>query len=192
METATLMQKSLEEKILQLENKLAELKKQQEIQDKDNSVSIICFSGEWDKLFAALTIASGSLALGMNVNLFFTFWALSALKKKEKASNVKRNWVQKVFNSLLPNSFSHTPLSKFNMMGLSKIFMKSLMKEKGVDDIDVLFEEVKDMGARIFVCDTSAQLFGINCQELNADNLEVCGSTTFIAEAKKSKITLFI
>ena len=45
-------------------------------------LSLIVFSGDLDKLFAAFTIATGAAASGMDVVMFFTFWGLRALKKK--------------------------------------------------------------------------------------------------------------
>jgi peroxiredoxin family protein len=41
--------------------------------------SIIFFSGDNDKAFAAFTIASGAVALNYEVNLFFTFFGLDIL-----------------------------------------------------------------------------------------------------------------
>jgi peroxiredoxin family protein len=36
--------------------------------------SIIVFSGDLDKAMAALTVATGAAASGMDVTMFFTFW----------------------------------------------------------------------------------------------------------------------
>jgi len=44
-------------------------------------VSMVIFSGEMDKLFAAFAIATGAAASNMDVTMFFTFWGLRALKK---------------------------------------------------------------------------------------------------------------
>ncbi len=192
MNTVITQPDTLELKINELEEQLKSLKQNFEKEKQDNSVSIICFSGNWDKLFAALSIASGSLALGMDVNLFFTFWSLSALKKTGNLNHKKRSILQKMFNAAMPGGFTHAPLSKFNMAGLGKVFMRKIMKEKGVDDIDILFDEVIGLGAKVFICDTSAELFGINCQEFNVEKLKMCGSTTYLSKAKKSKISLFI
>ena len=45
-------------------------------------ISIVCFSGDFDKIVAAFTIATGAAATNREVTLFFTFWGLNVLKKK--------------------------------------------------------------------------------------------------------------
>jgi len=43
-------------------------------------LSIISFSGDFDKLTAVFTLATGAAAAGYEVNLFFTFWGCLVLK----------------------------------------------------------------------------------------------------------------
>ena len=43
-----------------------------------NKVSIVVFSDEMDKVLAAFAVASGALAMDMEVSMYFTFWGLSA------------------------------------------------------------------------------------------------------------------
>jgi peroxiredoxin family protein len=169
------------------------LKKQVEGLKQDNTINIICFSGEWDRLFASLTIASGALAMGMEVHLFFTFWAVSALRSEDQTNNDGKSFLQSMFGRMLPCGAGKAPLSKFNFWGLGKCFIRHIMREKGIDDIDVLYQEVMDLGAHLHVCETSTILFGIKCDDLmNSDKLNQCGVTTFLARALKSRMTLFI
>ena len=42
---------------------------------------IVVHSGELDKLMSALIIGNGSLSMGDDVTLFFTFWGLQCLVK---------------------------------------------------------------------------------------------------------------
>jgi len=46
-------------------------------------VTIIVHSGDMDKIYSALIVANGALAMGMEASLFFTFWGLQRLKKGE-------------------------------------------------------------------------------------------------------------
>ncbi len=39
-------------------------------------LSLIAFSGEFDKLTAVFTLATGAAAVGYEVNIFFTFWGI--------------------------------------------------------------------------------------------------------------------
>jgi peroxiredoxin family protein len=48
-------------------------------------MTIVVFSGELDKALAAFIIATTGASMGMEVNMFFTFWGLNILKKNEGA-----------------------------------------------------------------------------------------------------------
>jgi hypothetical protein len=48
--------------------------------DTSRDVAIVVFSGDLDKVLAALVIANGAVAMGGRASLFFTFWGLYALK----------------------------------------------------------------------------------------------------------------
>ena len=52
----------------------------------NKKLSIIAFSGDFDKLTAVFTLATGAAAVGYEVNIFFTFWGLDAIKKKQGRS----------------------------------------------------------------------------------------------------------
>ena len=43
--------------------------------------TIVVFSGEMDKAFAAFIMATGAAAAGMEVTMFFTFWGLKTIQK---------------------------------------------------------------------------------------------------------------
>jgi peroxiredoxin family protein len=164
-----------------------------EAEKQKDMVSIICFSGEWDKLFAALTIASGSLAMGMEVHLFFTFWGINALRCQTRGNNGNKSFPQSMLTKILPCGVGKARLSRLNFFGLGKLMMKKVMKKTGVDDIDLLFQEVKELGAHFHLCDTTAELFGIACSELtDIQKMDQCGVATFLSFAQKSKTVLFI
>lgn len=44
-------------------------------------VTIVLHSGDMDKVYSALIIGSGALAMGMEASIYFTFWGLQRLKK---------------------------------------------------------------------------------------------------------------
>ena len=45
---------------------------------ENKKLSIIAFSGDFDKLTAVFTLGTGAAAVGYEVNIFFTFWGLDA------------------------------------------------------------------------------------------------------------------
>jgi peroxiredoxin family protein len=184
---------SVETRLDALEAEVKSLREQLEKQRTEDSLSIICFSGEWDRLFAAFTIAAGALAMGMEVHLFFTFWALNALRASGKVKHEDTSFLQAMFKRMMPQGLEQAPLSKFNFGGLGKAMVRRVMKKEGVDDIDVLFDELKDLGVCLHICETTTSLFGLQCQELDVDEgTGQCGVTTFLGQALDSRMVLFI
>ncbi|MEG1808092.1 MAG: FAD-dependent oxidoreductase, partial [Cetobacterium sp.] len=53
-----------------------------EVIETKDGLTIVVFSGDLDKAIAAFIIANGALSMGKKVTIFFTFWGLSILKKK--------------------------------------------------------------------------------------------------------------
>lgn len=179
--------KKLEARLNEVEKRLAE-------SEKSNSLSIVVFSGEWDKLFAAYTLANGALAMGMEVHMFFTFWGATALRCAGAAVPSENLTVlQRLFSRLLPRSASKAPLSRMNLLGLGRYCVRSIAKTKGVDDLPTLIQDAEDLGLKIHCCETSLHLFGWACSDLRkGDTVNLCGVTSFLAESLQSKTTLFI
>jgi peroxiredoxin family protein len=182
------------QKLTALEAKVGTLQKRLDDSLPKDQVSIICFSGDWDRLFAALTLASGALAMGQEVHLFFTFWGVPALRKGAAASPCgKKDLSQAMMSGMLPCGPCKAKLSKMNFLGLGKFMLQRLMKKNGVDDIDVLMKEVRELGAHIHLCETSAGLFGLSKEELHEhEQINQCGVATFMGHAMKSRFVLFI
>ena len=182
-----------EKKIKQLEIELFMLKEKIEEFQQHDSVAIICFSGEWDKLFAAFTIANGALSLEKEVHMFFTFWGATAMRDKNGKSSKRKSLSKKAFGKMLPNHVNAAPLSKMNFGGLGKILMKKEMKKQNIDDLQSLMKQAHDLGAHFHCCDTSLQLLGFDCNELiEKDKTDWCGVASFLSIAFQSKVTLFI
>jgi hypothetical protein len=59
-----------------------------------NKISMIVFSGDMDKVLAAFVIATGAVAMGMDVVMFFTFWGTPILRDKTKKAGGRTPWVK--------------------------------------------------------------------------------------------------
>lgn len=94
-----------------------------------DKLSMVVFSGELDKLLAAFVIATGAAACGMNVSMFFTFWATAALKKRGRQANGK-SLVERMFGWMLPGGFGRQKLSKLDMYGMGRRMMAREMAKK--------------------------------------------------------------
>jgi peroxiredoxin family protein len=178
-----------------MEEQFTKLKSQIEALEKkapENKLSMIVFSGDMDKVLASFIIATGSVAMGMDVVMFFTFWGTPVLRDKTKSVGGK-DMMGKMFGAMLPKGTSEVKLSKMNMGGMGTAMMKSLMKKKNVASLEQMLELAEELGVRIFICEMSMDLMGFKREEMiNYPDLIYCGVAKFLEEAQNSKIQLFI
>src|ERR1035437_9507547 len=85
---------------------------------EQKKLSIISFSGDFDKLVATFTLATGSAAIGYEVNIFFTFWGLDAIKQKQGRAFVGKGFLSKLFGFFM-GGIKSAPDSRLNFLGLS-------------------------------------------------------------------------
>ena len=79
--------------------------------------TIVAFSGEMDRMFAALSLASASAACGLETTIFFTFWGLAALRKPNTGSRPGKSWLDRILARMLPSDCSKLPVSCMNFGG---------------------------------------------------------------------------
>ena len=137
-----------------------------------NKAAIIVHSGDMDKLYSALILGNGALAMGMDVYLFFTFWGLQRLKK---------------------GGLEKGPLSKMNMLGLGKWMIKRKMKQANVASLERMFKDFKELGGYVLACDMTMDIMGVKKEDLRDDLIsDYCGVGTYMDVAKDASVTLFI
>ena len=175
-----------------IQKQLDELKNSASGSATENKLAMIVFSGDLDKVLASFIIATGAVAMGMDVVMFFTFWATPVLRNKKKKIKGK-DFMGKMFGAMLPKGTSEVKLSKMNMAGMGTAMMKSLMKKKNVASLEQLIELAEELGVRINICEMSMDLMGFKREEMiDYSHLTFCGVATFLEEAKTSKVQLFI
>ncbi|MEJ2282780.1 MAG: DsrE/DsrF/DrsH-like family protein [Desulfobacterales bacterium] len=178
-----------------LETQFEELKAQVDALSKksvDNKLSMVVFSGDLDKVLAAFVIATGAVAMGMDVVMFFTFWGTPVLRDKQKKVGGK-DMMGKMFGAMLPSGTGDVKLSNMNMGGMGTAMMKSLMKKKNVASLEEMLSLAEELGVRIYVCEMSMDLMGFQRDEfIDYKGLDFAGVATFLQEAADSKVQLFI
>jgi peroxiredoxin family protein len=135
-------------------------------------VTIVLHSGDMDKVYSALIIGNGALAMGMEASIFFTFWGLQRLKK---------------------GALEKGTLSKMNMLGLGKWMVKQRMRRANVATLEKMLQDFKELGGKIIACEMTMEIMGIRQDDLREDWIDDYGAVgTYIQEARESAITLFI
>lgn len=150
-------------------------------------ISIVCFSGDFDKLVAAYTIATGAAATNREVTMFFTFWGLNALKKKQGRAWLGKDFLSRMFNFIMGGR-KNLPLSRLNFAGASPELMTHMMKKNNVATLPELMEAASALGIRIFACEMAMHILGVTKDDLIDDVNEVVGVATFLNESEDAHI----
>ena len=137
----------------------------------EKRISMVLFSGTVDKLMAASVIASGGVAMGMDVDIFATFYGLNAFKKDVVGTNTR---------------FS----KDFEEMGG---MMVQLMQAKHAPSWYETLKEAKQNGnVKIHACTMTADLMNLKKEDFDPIVDDMCGVATYVANAADSATTLFI
>lgn len=152
--------------------------------------TMVVFSGDMDRVLASFIIANGAAALGKPVTMFFTFWGLSALRRKEKVGSSK-TWAESMFGAMLPRGAEKLKLSKMNMGGMGAKMMKKMMKEKNVQSLEELIAQAQKNGVKLVACTMSMEVMGIRPEEL-IDGVEFGGVGYYLGDAEEANVNLFI
>jgi len=160
------------------------------ITETKDGATMVVFSGDLDKAIASFIIATGAASMGKQVTMFFTFWGLNILKKKNKPS-VKKNFIEKMFDMMLPKNTDKLPLSKMQMAGMGPKMIKYIMKKNNVDSLDTLITNALNMGVKVVACSMSMDLMGIKKEEL-LDGVEIAGVASYLSSTEDAGVNLFI
>ncbi|MDD5705516.1 MAG: FAD-dependent oxidoreductase [Kiritimatiellae bacterium] len=153
--------------------------------------TMVVFSGDLDKVLAALVIANGALAMGDEVTLFFTFWGLSALRREEAVATPGKALLDRMFGWMLPRGLRRLTLSKLHMGGMGTAMMKHVMRSKHVDTPQRMLAQAREAGIRLVACSMSLDVMGLRPEEL-IEGVEIGGVATFLESADASNATLFV
>jgi len=162
------------------------------VEPTPNGLSMVVFSGELDKVLAAMIIANGAAAMDMPVSIFFTFWGLNVLRKGGPVHvEGKKTMVEGMFGRMMPRGPDHLQISKMKMAGLGTRMIKREMAKKHVYPLTKLIASAQEQGVRFIACTMSMDLMGIHKEEL-IPGITYGNVGSFIDAADHSRITLFI
>ena len=134
-------------------------------------MSLVVFSGTTDKLIAVATLATGAAAMGMEVEIFLTFWGLEAFRHGAKTQPPR---ISAEFADYAP-------------------VMQELMQVKQVPHWLDTLRAAREIGdVHIYACSATMELFGLKLDELESVVDEVTGVATFVERARDAKISMFI
>jgi peroxiredoxin family protein len=151
---------------------------------------IIAWSGDLDKVWPQMILATTGAAMGLETTVFFTFWGLFSLVKNERRITGE-NWMQKMLAMMDRPGMEHLKLGKMNFAGAGPAMMKKLAKDHSVASPDELLEMAVELGVKLVPCQMTMDLLGLKREDLIDALGEPVGATTMLLEAQDA-ITLFI
>ena len=134
--------------------------------EKKEAISMIVYSNNFDKLMMPMIIAQGALAMGWEVNIFYTFMGLSALKKGYRP---KLPGMMRMFTGMIEKRMSKQKVPSY------KEFMMSNL----------------EMGANIYGCNMSMEMMGVKKEDLY-DGVKVAGVAKYLDMSAEASINLAI
>jgi peroxiredoxin family protein len=158
---------------------------------KNRDFVIICYSGDLEKTWASLILATTAAASGINTKMFLTFWGLQTFVRDEKRITGK-NLMQKMLALMQRPGISHRKLSKMNFMGMGPWMMGTLAKQYNVASPKELLEVAQAMGVELMPCQMTMDMFGLTREDMIEGMGEPVGAATVIELLNNGAASLFI
>jgi peroxiredoxin family protein len=129
------------------------------VQPAGNKVSIIMFSGTADKFIPLGVLAQAGAAMGMEVGVFVTGFALHAFTKERHE---------------LPFPAEFAPLAPVVAQG---------MDAAHVAPWEAMLRQAKELGAKVHACSMMSEVMGLGAEDFNELVDDVVGAATFLQAA---------
>jgi peroxiredoxin family protein len=158
---------------------------------KPRELVIICYSGDLEKTWASLILATTAAASGVPTKMFLTFWGLQTFVKDE-VRITGQNWMQKMLAMMQRPGISHRKLSKMDFLGMGPWMMGTLAKRYGVAKPAELLEAAQALGVEFMPCQMTMDLFGLTKDDMIDGLGEPVGAATVIELLSNGAAPLFI
>lgn len=151
-------------------------------------LALIASKGTLDWAYPPFILASTAAALDYEVQIFFTFYGLTLLKKD--ISDLK---VSPLGNPAMPMPVPMPNLIQAlpGMESLATLMMKQKIADKGVASISELREICLESGVNLIACQMTMDLFDFKREEF-IDGIEIGGAATYFEFAGEADVSLFI
>lgn len=151
--------------------------------------TIVVFSGDMDKVFAAFIIANTAAAMGMDTTMFFTFWGLNAL---QKGNITGKGFFGRMLGVMNRGGIDRIGPSRFNFGGIGRWLFKKMMKAQNVTMLPEMLQMAIDLDVTLLACLMSMDVMEIKKEDLIDEVSDVVGAATMLAHAQESQVQYFI
>ncbi len=150
-------------------------------------LAIIASKGTLDWAYPPFILASTAAALDYEVQIFFTFYGLTLLKKEIDAQISPLGNPAMPMPVPMPNLMQMLP----GMESMATMMMKQKMKDKGVASLPELRDLCQEAGVKMIACQMTVDLFDFKKEDF-IEGIEFGGAATFFEFAGEADVSLFI
>ncbi len=151
-------------------------------------LALIASKGTLDWAYPPFILASTAAALGYEVQIFFTFYGLTLLKKD--LGDLK---VSPLGNPAMPMPVPMPNLVQMlpGMESMATMMMKQKIKDKGVASIDELRALCLEAEVKLTACQMTVDLFDFKKEDF-IEGIDFGGAASFFEFAGEADVSLFI
>ncbi len=157
----------------------------------DKKMSILMFSGEYDKALAALILANTAREMNIEVTIFFAFWGLMLIRDPNSMSEEDKTLSEKMFANMTPKGIEDLPLSKMNFAGIGKKMLLGMMEDSDTPNIGAFMKGALSKGVNMHACKLSCEVMGFSEDEFLKE-VKIVTAEDYLIDALDSNIQLFI
>jgi peroxiredoxin family protein len=158
---------------------------------RTGGLAIILYSGDLEKTWAAMILASTAGAMGRPTKVFVTFWGLPTFVKPG-IRITGENWMQKMLSVMQRPGIAHRKLSSMNFLGMGPWMMRQLAKQYHVASPAELMEMAQLLGVEFIQCQMTMDMFGLKREDLIDGMGEPVGAATYLGFVDDGAKPLFI
>jgi peroxiredoxin family protein len=154
-------------------------------------LAIILYSGELEKTWAAMILASTAGAMGKPTKVFVTFWGLQTFVRPGRRIT-GQNWMQRMLSVMSRPGIAHRKLSKMQFLGMGPWMMRRLADQYHVASPAELLDTAASLGVEFIPCQMTMDMFGLNADDLIEGMGEPVGAATYLGFLDEGAKPLFI
>jgi peroxiredoxin family protein len=154
-------------------------------EEKTRRLAIICSKGSLDMAYPGLILANAARMMGIDADLFFTFWGMDIIAK---------NKVDHLQVTPVGNTAMHMPQMLGVLPGISGMATSMMTKELEKLDMPPVHEfltMIHDAGAGIYACRMASEMMHLEKENLVEEVDDIIGAMEFLEKAEGAQL-LFI
>ncbi|HYE08843.1 MAG TPA: DsrE/DsrF/DrsH-like family protein [Patescibacteria group bacterium] len=157
----------------------------------NKKMSILLFSGEYDKALAALILANTARTMDIDASIFFAFWGLGLVRDPEKLKLADKSLYEKLFGIMTPKGPEDLPLSKMNFAGIGKMMLKEMMEDDDTPPLTAFLRGAQNKDVKFYGCKLSMEIMGLTQEEMIPE-LQIIEAKDYLTDAMEANLQLFI